>query len=217
MSGTVIPTWSPPRSPGIPIMYPIWPLQPNGSAILLQNTPLARLIWIHSPGSVAPAGRPLPKETPDAEDKATPSRRWVERALDDGGGLEGRRPRAARHDAGPAAPHPRLRGDGPRAGRRGPRARPRALQHRPGGRRGRLDRVAALGRRGQRLAPRPPSVPRQVADPRDEGRERPVGPGDPGGRRGAAAHPRRDPRARAGLLRGARRLHAPAVVRGGGA
>ena len=43
-----------------------------------------------------------------------------------------------------AAPHPRVRGDGARARRRRTRARTRALQHRPGGRRGRLDRRPAL-------------------------------------------------------------------------
>ena len=59
-------------------------------------------------------------------------------------GLEGRRPGAAGDDARPAAPDPRLRGDGARARRRGPRPRPGPLQHRPGGRRGRLDRRAAL-------------------------------------------------------------------------
>ena len=37
---------------------------------------------------------------------------------------------------------------------------------------------------------------------------------DPGGRRGAAAHPRRDPRPGPGVLRRPRRLHAPAVARG---
>ena len=141
----------------------------------------------------------------------------MERADHHGGRLEGRRSRAARHHAGPAAPHPRLRGNGPRAGRRRPRARPRALQHRPGGRRGRLDRLAALGRRGQRLAPRPPPVPRQVAHPRDEGRARPGVFGDTRGGGGAAAHAGGDPRARPGLLRRAWRLDAPAVVRGRGA
>ena len=50
---------------------------------------------------------------------------------------------------------------------RGPRARPGALQHRPGGRRGRLDRRPALDGCGQRLAPRPPPVPRQGPHPRD--------------------------------------------------
>ena len=39
-----------------------------------------------------------------------------------------------------AAPDPRVRGDRARPGRRGPDPRPGALQHRPGGRRGRLGR-----------------------------------------------------------------------------
>ena len=118
---------------------------------------------------------------------------------------------------GRAAPHPGLRGDGPRAGRRGPRARPGALQHRPGGRRGRLHRLAPLGGRRQRLAPRPPPVPGQGHHPRDQGRAGPGGPGDAGGPDRAAAHAGRDPRAGPGLLQRARRLHAPAVVRGRGA
>ena len=99
----------------------------------------------------------------------------------------------------------------------GPRARPRPLQHRPGGRRGRLHRLAAVHRRGQRLAPRPPPVPGQGHHARDKGRARPGGPGDAGGPDRTAAHARRDPRARPGLLQRPRRLHAPAVVRGRGA
>ena len=48
----------------------------------------------------------------------------------------------------------------------GPDPRPRALQHRPGGRRGRLGARADQRGHGQRLAPRPPPVPRQGAAPR---------------------------------------------------
>ena len=141
----------------------------------------------------------------------------MDRAEHDGGGLEGRRPKAARDHARAAASHPRLRGDGPRVRRRGPRPRPRALQHRPGGRRRRLHRLAAVDRCRQRLPSWPSPVPGQGHHARDQGRARPGGPRDAGGPDRAAAHARRDPRARPGLLQRTRRLHAPAVVRGRGA
>ena len=124
-------------------------------------------------------------------------------------------PAAARDDARRAAPHPRVRGDGARPRRRGPRARPGALEHRAGGRRGRLDRRAALHGRRQRLAPRPPPVPREGAHPRHRRAARPRRARHAGGAGGAAAHPGRDPRAGPGLLPRPRRVDAPAVARGG--
>ena len=145
--------------------------------------------------------------------RLAPAADWQE-LISYAGRLEGGRPRAARHHARPAAPHQGLRGDGARAGRRGPGARARALLHRPGGRRRRLHREPALDRRGQRLAPRPPPVPRQGAHPRHQGLAHLGRPGHPGGRRGAAAHPRGDPRPGPGVLRRPRRLHAPAVAGG---
>ena len=116
---------------------------------------------------------------------------------------------------GAAAPHPRLRGDRARAGRRRARARARPLQHRPGGRRRRIDRRPALHGRRQRLAPRAPPVPRQGPHPRPGGiRSTSTALVTPEIQDGAAAHARRDPRPRAGLLPRPRRLDAPAVVRG---
>ena len=135
-------------------------------------------------------------------------------ADDHGRGLGERRSRSPGRDAGAAPPHPGVRGDRPGAGRRGTRARSSALEHRAGRRRGRVDhrvcaRADAIGgsHRGhhQFLAKalthvggiRSDSRPRHARDP---------------GR--AAAHARRDPRTRAGVLSRARRLDAPAVVRG---
>ena len=73
---------------------------------------------------------------------------------------------------------------------------------------------SALERRDQRLAPRPPPVPREGAHAR---RRHPIRPRPPRHARHpgrAAAHARRDPRTRAGVLPRPWRLDAPAVVRG---
>src|ERR1700751_5728999 len=158
MSGTVTPTWSPPRSPGMPLVT-----SPRSPAIMYPIIRNVRcFLWLR-PANSPCCGYISAITSCHATREAPPAWLGMERADHDRGRLEGCRSRAARHHARPAPPHPRLRGDGPRTGRGRPRARPRALQHRPGGGRRRLDRLAAPGRRGQRLAPRPPPVPRQAA------------------------------------------------------
>ena len=91
------------------------------------------------------------------------ARRTLGRGRRHRGRLGRGRPRPAPHDARPAGADPGVRGVRARARRRGPHPRPRALQHRPGGRRGRLGARAHQRGLGQRLAPRPPPVPGQGA------------------------------------------------------
>ena len=132
-----------------------------------------------------------------------------------------RRRRGRLAERGPAGPglsartapaHPPLRGAHPGALQGGLRARTRAREHRPGRRRGRRHVDPDGCRQDQRHPPRPPSVPRQVPEPRGAGGLRPargrLARGDAGGR--APLHGR-DHGALARLLRRTRRLDAHAL------
>ena len=122
-----------------------------------------------------------------------------------------RRPRAALDHVRTAGADPGVRGVRARAGRRRAGARPGPLQHRPGGRRGRLGARAHRRGQGQRLAPRAPPVPRQGAGVRGAQGLRPRRGRAAGRAHGPAAHAGRDLRARPRLRQRPRRLDAPAV------
>ena len=121
-------------------------------------------------------------------------------------------PHLLRTDLRPAGLDPDLRGVRPRPGQRRPGPRSRPLEHRPGGRRGRLGARAHQRGHRQRLAPRPPPVPRQGAAPRRAEGARPAASRPRSEvRDGAAAHARRDLRPGPRLQPRPRRLDAPAV------
>ena len=124
-------------------------------------------------------------------------------------------PELLTHDAQPAGADPRLRGVRARAGRRGPDPRPGALQHRAGGRRGRLGaaRSRARTRSTARTAGTTSSWPRRCTTSQPKGID-PLDDLPDDVRDGAAAHAGRDLRAGPRLQPRPRRLDAPAVARG---
>ena len=139
-SGTVKPMWSTPVRPGrvsaprAPLVTTSWIQTALVRSVHCAHKAL-RLdpIWCQARAFTA-------RRTGAVMTHAQPARTRgaVGRGRGDRGRLGRRRPGAADRDVQPARPDPHLRGVRPRAGRRGPGARPGALEHRPGGRRGRL-------------------------------------------------------------------------------
>ena len=149
----------------------------------------------------------------DAKETTPRARFALGGAVHHGGRLESRRTATARNHPERASPHPRVRGDSPRTGRRGTRARARPFEHRPGGRSRRFHRGAELDGCDQRLPPRPPPVPGEGARACFGRHDRSGQPGLAADPDRTSAHARRNPRPGAGILPGSRRLDAPPVVR----
>ena len=158
-----------------PIFSHLKSFSPERTRLTVEMDALSALAWRTStPVKPLAPSTPTPPTPPppvpgkggggDAPRQAPVGQRRLDRPVQHGRGLEGRRPRAAGHHARPAPPDPGVRGDRPRAGGRGPGARPRALLHRPGGRRCRLDRLAPVPTRSTaRIGATTSSWPRRSA------------------------------------------------------
>ena len=208
MSGTVKPTWSRRRSPGIAI---------GDSSSWIRNTAnhgcSARVqhvtIWILDPIVWHP--------DPDRRRAACPStarcsrRRPGSRSSSTDADWDAADPEPVANDLRPAGLDPCLRAVRARPRRRRPDPRAGALEHRPGGRRRRLGARAHQRGLGQRLPPRPSPVPGQGAAPRRAEGPRSARRSERRGARGPAAHPGRDLRPRPRVEPRPRRLDAPAV------